>query len=472
MSAQGDFNAVEAQREKTSVALTSLAAACALTVLKIVIGVWTNSLGIVSEAAHSGLDLATAAVTLWTVRASGRPADDEHHYGHGKFENVSALVQTALLWMVCGWIIFEGVQRLAGIEEAHVNANVWAFAVIILSIVVDIGRSRALSRAAAKYQSQALEADALHFSTDVWSSLVVLVGLICAALGDRLGIAGLHRADAAAALAVAGIVLVVSFRLAQRAVAELVDTVPAELRERIERAVGKVTGVLRVSRVRLRRSGAAHFVDVTIDADRTARFEQAHELTESVEAAVTEILPGADVVVHVEPTASTGESLSDTIALLAARMGLNAHSIHVYQQRSFRVVELHIEVPGSLMLKEAHEMAHRLESAVREAATDVRRIVTHIEPAPEPAGPAALRANEPAVREAIDDFLNTTGRSGAAHCINVNSVGGRLNVSLHLALDANLTITEAHELSERLERHIRQRVPTTDRVVIHVEPSR
>ncbi len=472
MSADHPEFDLHGHREKRWVALSSLLAAVVLTATKIVVGLWTNSLGILSEAAHSALDLAAAAITVWTVRTSGQPADAEHHYGHGKFENLSALVQTVLLWIVCGWIIFEGCRRLFGVEDSHVDANVWAFGVIVLSIVVDLSRSRALAHAAKKYRSQALEADALHFSTDVWSSLVVLLGLFCAAAGQRFGIGWLHRADAAAALAVAGIVIVVSLRLGKRAVDELVDAVPAELRDRVERATAAVAGVLAVSRVRLRRSGPAHFVDLTVKVERTATLERAHALTDAIEQAVEQALPGADVVVHIEPQADSGEDLAATIQWLADRMGLKAHSVHVYQQRSGRAVELHLEVDRRLTLDEAHLQSSRFEAALREASPDVRRIVTHIEPSPHSEPQPAQRADEPAVREAIERFVAGEDDSVSAHAVSLNTIDGRLGVSLHLRLDAELSITAAHELSERLERHLRENVPQLDRVVIHVEPNR
>ncbi len=472
MSADASEFDLLAHRDKRRVALTSLFAAILLTATKIIVGVWTNSLGILSEAAHSALDLAAAAITVWTVRTAGRPADADHHYGHGKFENLSALVQTGLLWIVCGWIIFEGFSRLFGVEEVHVDANIWAFGVIVLSIVVDLSRSRALAHAARKYRSQALEADALHFSTDVWSSLVVLLGLFCAAAGQRFGIAWLHRADAAAALAVAAIVIVVSLRLGKRAVDELVDAVPAELRDRVEQSAAAVDGVLAVARVRVRRSGPSHFVDLTVSAERTATLERAHSLTDAIEEAVEKAIPGADVVVHIEPQANAAEDLAATIQWLAARMGLRAHSIHVYQQRGARAVELHLEVDRRLTLDEAHLQSSRFEAALREAVADVRRIVTHIEPAAEPEPQSAQRTDEPAVREAIDQFLARSDQSVSAHAVSLNTINGRLGVSLHLRLDAELSITAAHELSERLERHLRENVPQLDRVVIHVEPDR
>jgi cation diffusion facilitator family transporter len=243
----------EATRDKTRVALTSVVAAVALTGTKVVVGVMSGSLGILSEAAHSALDLVAAAVTYFAVRAAARPADREHTYGHGKVENLSALFETVLLLATCVWIVWEAVRRLV-FADAHVEASGWAFGVMALSIVVDWSRSRALKRAADKYQSQALEADALHFSTDIWSSCVVIVGLGCVWLAGRLQLPWLVRADAVAAVGVAAIVVWISVKLGRRTVDALLDAVPGELRDQVAEAA-RVRDVLDVGQVRIRQSG-------------------------------------------------------------------------------------------------------------------------------------------------------------------------------------------------------------------------
>ena len=236
-----------AEREKSRVALSSVVAAVFITALKLVVGLETNSLGILSEAAHSGLDMLAAILTLVAVRIAARPPDKEHPYGHGKVENISAFMETMLLVATCIWIIKEAVERLVS-GSAHVDANFWGFGVIVLSIVVDIGRSRALGRAAKTYRSQALEADALHFSSDVWSSVVVLAGLLFVSIGQPL-------VDAVAAIVVAVLVLVVSFRMGRRSIQALMDRVPDGLEEELDGLVRGVSGVSNVSGIRLRQSG-------------------------------------------------------------------------------------------------------------------------------------------------------------------------------------------------------------------------
>ena len=295
------YSETQAIFEKKRAAVLSVAAAILLTVLKLAVGLWTNSLGILSEALHSGLDLAAAVVTLFAIRVSARPADRDHTYGHGKIENLSALFETLLLLATCVWIIHEAVSRLFLNEVVEIRPSIWAFAVMFVSILVDIGRSRALRRTAAKYNSQALEADALHFSTDIWSSLVVVLGLCGVLAAERLGIPWLMKADAAAALGVALIVVWVSLKLGRKSINDVLDAVPEDLQDRVKQAVAAVAGVEEVRQVRLRRSGPEIFADVTLTVWHAEGLRGAHEIADRAEEAIKQLLPGVDVVVHVEP---------------------------------------------------------------------------------------------------------------------------------------------------------------------------
>jgi len=288
-------------QEKNAAAWNSVAAACFLTGLKVGVGLVSGSLGILAEAAHSGLDCVAAIVTLFAVRAATKPADSDHTYGHGKVENLSALAETLLLLATCGWILHEAIVRLTS-RQVPVDASFWAFAVMGISIAVDVSRSRMLYRVAAKHRSQALEADALHFRTDIWSSSVVLVGLV----GVRLaawdsGLSFLRKADAVAALVVAATVVVVSGRLGVRTVQALLDSSPPGMTERITATVAAVEGVFDCHAVRVRHSGPYYFVDLHITVDGEQPLRAAHALTERVEQAVERLLPGADVTVHPEP---------------------------------------------------------------------------------------------------------------------------------------------------------------------------
>lgn len=289
-----------ADREKNRVALTSVGAAVLLTGMKIVVGLSTGSIGILSEAAHSGIDLLAALMTFWAVRASAKPPDSDHLYGHGKIENFSALFETGLLLATCVWIAYEAGKRLVT-GAGHVEATVWSFVIMGVSIVIDVSRSRALAATAKKHRSQALEADALHFSTDVWSSSVVLVGLAGVWFSHRPGLEWLARADAVAALGVAGIAALVSFRLGRKSVDDLLDAAPTGLLERIARAASAVEEVVGVSQVRVRRSGPKTFADVILQVGRGLSVEQAHAIAHAAEDAIRGAVLDVDVMVHTEP---------------------------------------------------------------------------------------------------------------------------------------------------------------------------
>jgi cation diffusion facilitator family transporter len=298
--------ATDREHEKRWAAASSVVAAVGLTTFKILVGIATGSLGILAEAAHSSLDLVAAFATLFAVRISGTPADTRHLYGHGKVENLSALFETVLLLVTCAWIIWGAVNRLI-VQKLDIEVTVWSFAVMATSIVVDVSRSRMLYRVARKYASDALEADALHFRTDIWSSSVVIVGLLCVKIGDWLpALHFLRYSDAVAAIVVALIVVQVSVKLGVRTTQALLDAAPAGIDRRIAAAVETVPGVGNCHHVRVRYSGARPFVDVHVLLDGNQTLRAAHELTEEIERAIEHLLPEADVTVHPEPRAGAG----------------------------------------------------------------------------------------------------------------------------------------------------------------------
>ena len=290
------------QKEKTAVALSSVFAAIGLTGFKIIVGLLTNSLGILAEAAHSALDLAAAIMTFFAVRISDKPADQEHPFGHGKVENISALFETLLLLATSAWIIYEATHRLSALET-HVEVSIWSFIVMSTSIVVDISRSRMLMKAAKKHNSQALEADALHFSTDIWSSSVVILGLILVMVGRYYpNLAFLEKGDAIAALVVAVIVIFVSVELGARSIQALLDSAPKNgERETIIKEIGRMKTIEDVHDVRIRTSGAGWFVDMHVLMNGDLTLSESHAVTEQIERKVRKILPKSDVTVHVEP---------------------------------------------------------------------------------------------------------------------------------------------------------------------------
>jgi len=451
-------------------------AAALLVTLKTIVGLATHSLGVLSEAAHSGLDLVAAGITYFSVRLADKPADAKHQYGHGKIENLSAFVQTGLLFVTCAWIVWEATRRLF-YKEVHVEPTSWAFAVMTLSITIDYFRSRALARVARKYSSQALEADALHFRTDVWSSSVVIVGLVLVLLANRWRLSWLTHADPIAALTVAGFVVYISFRLGKRTVDVLLDAAPAGMRAEVAGAVAGVEDVLSVERVRTRRAGNRHFIDVTIAVSRTIPFERVHAISEAVEEAIRARIPKSDVMVHVEPGVAISENLFDAIRTIAARHNLNVHDVVAHQvavsghRRPHLVVDLHLEVAENLSLRQAHTLASRIEQEVRQELPEIDTINTHIE-THIAAVATADRLQE--LASALQLHLADLGREfpevQGFHDLQVRTVEGQVVVSCHCVLDGTLPVTRVHDLTTELELRIKQRFPQLFRATIHCEP--
>ncbi len=459
----------QANSEKHLIARNSVYAAIFLTSMKLIIGLATGSLGILSEALHSGLDLVAAAITLIAVRISSKPADSQHTYGHGKVENLSALFETMLLLATSIWIIDEAIQRLF-FKNVTVELSAWAFVIIIVAIAVDWSRSRALMRVAVKYHSQALEADALHFSTDIWSSFVVLVGLIFVLMARVFGIAWLAKADAVAALGVSGIVVYVSLKLGLRTITALIDGVPSGIREEIVRAA-QVPGVSEIRRVRIRQSGPDAFADITLSVARDMALVKAHDIANTAEVAVKKVLPGADVVVHVDPDQNGPRDLVSVIQVLAGQNGLSAHGVRIYNIAGRREIELHLVVDPALKLSEAHEAASLFEQELRQADPGLLNIVTHLEPGGEEAVVFdATRVNAGYINRVVNKLPDVLGIPCAPHSIVTHRVGNEFELSFHCMLDPSLSLTDVHAFTERAEQSIRSQVPAVGRVVIHTEP--
>jgi cation diffusion facilitator family transporter len=471
MSGMPVISTPEAMRaEKRAAAGNSVLAAIVVTGLKIAVGLTTGSLGILSEAAHSGLDLIAALVTFFSVGVSDKPADADHQYGHGKVENFSAFVETGLLLLTCGWIIYEAALRLF-FRHIEIEPSLAAFAVMIFSMGVDWWRSRVLGRIASKYNSQALEADALHFSTDIWSGGVVVVGLLLVLGGRAYGIDWLRDADPIAALFVAGVVISVSWRLARRTVDALLDAAPAGVRSQIQDAVSRVDGVLEVDRVRIRRAGNRYFADLNVGLARTVTFQRSGQLADAVTEAVHRILPEADVTVQPLPRAQHSENIFDRIRAVAAHQNLNVHDISVQDFSGHLHVEQHIELDERMPLKQAHDQVTELEADMRRDVPEISDILTHIE-----SEPATIEESEelPSNRE-LEQRLRRIATQFPeildVHEFVFKRVRGRLFVSCHCTLPDQLPLARVHDLQTELEIRFKQAAPELFRVLIHPEPS-
>jgi cation diffusion facilitator family transporter len=451
-------------KEKKFIAITSVAAAVFLTGFKLGIGLWTNSLGILSEAAHSGLDLMAALITLFAVTFADRPADEDHQYGHGKLENISAFLETLLLVITCAWIVWEGMSRLLA-QAHHVEANMWSFIVMGTSILIDVSRSRALYRVAKKYHSQALEADALHFSSDVWSSLTVIGGLFFVWIGYPVF-------DALAAIAVALLVLFVSYRLGRRTIDALMDRVPGDIKKQIENAIATVEGVEELRKLRIRSSGAHVFVDAVVAIRRTIPFQSAHAIMDAVEKAVHAAHERADVVVHAEPFEAKDETIIDKIRMIVMDKGLRApHNIEVHITDGKYFIDFDVEYAKGLTFAEAHEISSDIERRIQEQLSSVGKVTIHME---------EYEASEHPLHDVtkIESVLSSEIRSITEQQKDVLACtellllqeGNKYNATLTCQVNKTKTLDEVHQIISEIEIVLFQHFKQLRRITIHAEP--
>lgn len=459
-----DSMEMEFIREKKRAALSSVGAAVFLVSMKLVVGIQTNSLGILSEAAHSGLDLIAAILTYVAVVIADRPPDKEHQYGHGKIENVSALLQTFLLFLTCAWIVTEAIRRLIS-HETHIEATAWSFGVMGIAIAVDLSRSRALSRIGRKHRSQALEADALHFSSDVWSSLVVIVGLIFVSIGYA-------TVDAIAAVGVALLVLFISYRLGRRTIDALMDRVPEGLYERMLSTIQTVEGVEEVRSIRLRPSGPKVFVDTTVAIRRTTPFERAHAVMDKVETTIHSTYPNVDVVVHAEPLESKDETIADKIRMIVIKKGLRApHNLEVHLTNEKYYVDFDIEYQRGKIFAEAHELTSYIEEQIRSEIPTVEKVTIHMEEyQPEEMEFSNVTDVETALRENIRATVLQNKNIMTCSDITLLKVGGKFNVSLTCQIEKTKTLEEVHQTISETEAGLYEKFKQLRRVTIHAEP--
>ena len=455
------------QKDKERVALGSLTASGGLTIAKGVVGFLTGSLAILSEAAHSLIDLGATIMTYFAVRISGRPADEEHHYGHGKVESVTALAETAMLFVLSGVVIWEAGSRLLSNQGHIVEASLLAFAVIVVSVVVDFFRARLLYRVARETSSEALEADALHFGSDMWSSLAVLVGLGGVAFGFQW-------ADSAAAVVVAVFVCIAGWRLGRRTIDTLTDTAPPGAAETVRRIASRVGGVVGVDGVRVRPVGDKLFVEVAVAVSRTLPLDRVGALKEQVAKAIRVEMPRAEVGVDAAPRALDDETVQERVMVISRNQALAVHHVTVHDIRGQHSVSLDLEVDRNLALGKAHDIADKLEAALREELGPGVEVETHIEPLqpPEAAGREAPPERVRAVEMALGEIGAEVGMIRNVHNVRVRETDEGEIVNFHCRFDPALAVQVVHEKVDEVERALRRRSPSIKRVIGHAEPRR
>ena len=450
--------------QKQRVALWSMSASGGMSAIKIAAAVLTGSLGVLSEALHSVIDFGATVVTVFAVRWADQPADDEHHYGHAKIESVAALLETALLFVTAIFIAYHAVLRLYEGQEP-VTIQWWVIALLVVSIIVDLNRSRALNKTAKATSSEALAADAAHFQSDMWSSGAVLLGLV--------GVwAGFPWADSVAALGVCGFILHIGWNLGGKTLNTLLDTAPAGLTEAVRAAALSQNGVLAVSQLRVRPAGATLFVDLGLDVPRTLPLTEATTLRANLERAIKTLHPNADVNIVTNLVALDSETAIQKVSVIAAARGLAVHHLLVQQLGDKLAVSFDFEVDGKTSLLVAHEMATALEADIRTGLGGNVEVESHIEPQPMTllSGREASAKVKAQVSATLIRLAKQEKSLKDLHNIRIRETEGGLFVHYHCRFSSKMNVEGVHAAVDRLETRFMQAQPKVRRVVAHAEP--
>ncbi|NTV61703.1 MAG: cation-efflux pump [Chlorobiaceae bacterium] len=456
---------MEANKKKQRVALSSVAASVLLTLMKLVVGFMTGSIGIISEAAHSALDFGAAALTYFAVKVSDKPADRKHHYGHAKIESVSALIETGLLIVTSVWIIYAAIERLLS-GSTEIEVAWYSIAIMVISIVVDFSRARALKKVAKETSSKALEADALHFSSDILSSAVVILGLVFVSLG-------IQWADAVAGIAVAFMVAWAAIRLGKTTIDILIDAAPEGIAERIEEMACSVQGVVDIDKIRVKPTGPQVFVEMAITVNRTLSVEKVQSICATLENLVRDEFPVADITINTKPVALTSETIAERVHVVGLNHNLHAHNISTSLDGEKKHITFDVEVDQQLTVKKAHDIVTALEDDLHREFDGEIDICIHLDP---------LRYEErnttllPSPEEQRLQGIITNASKQFVEIHDVHDIRIRLTekrklcITMHCSFRDEVLLEEAHSLTSRLEGAIYHALPEACRVIIHAEP--
>ena len=436
-----------------------------LTGMKLVVGIVTGSIGIISEAAHSGLDFGVASLTYFAVKIGDKPADRDHHYGHTKVESIAALIESGILLIASSLIIYEAAQRLIH-RETEVKVTWYSILVLIISIVVDFSRSRALAKVAKETKSQALEADALHFNLDIFSSAVVLGGLVFVTIG-------ITWADAIAGIAVALIVLSAAFRLGKRTVNVLTDAAPEGITEQIIAVTKTVNGVVNIEKIRVKPAGPHVFVEMTVNVSRNLSLESVQLICSTIESHVSKICEIGDITINTKPVALDCETVAERVHIIGMNHNINVHNIATTTAEDRVLVSFDVEVDRGLTIKEAHDIVSNFEDDIRKEFNSNIDISIHIDPLP-----PDEKGSTPLAPEEEDDLKKIIMRTAEeiGHIYDVQNIQirktekERLFISLLCSFDNSVLLDEVHSITKAFEWMILQNIPNAYRVIIHAEP--
>ena len=454
---------------KVKVALNSLYAAVFITLIKVAAAYFSGSLAILTEVVNSGIDIFVCLVTIFSVKYAAKPADEDHNYGHEKAENFSALVQVLFLFGTSAFILYEGIARLFLNKPYDIHITIWIFGALLLSMVIDFFRARTLNKIADETKSQALKADALHFSSDILSSSIVIAGLIFTYFG-------FEKADAISALVVAGIIIYLGLKMSRKAVDSLLDRVPPGLSEKIRYETLLIDGVEGIRNFRIRSTGANIFIDMVIEISRIIPFSKAHDIMDAVERRLHQLIENADIVIHSEPVETDKETINDKIKMIVNSYGMKCHDVFSHKIGNEIISELHIEVTDTNDLIKAHDRVTEIEDKIKSEIGIISNVKIHID---EPSnilydttditGKSGDMITE--IKKIVGQNKNVTSSSDYSVIIT----NGKIRVSLNCTFDYHFSLDEVHDIVTLLESKIlaelKERYPKLSNVIIHAEPS-
>ncbi len=458
-------------QKKINVAKNSLYAALIITAIKVVAAYFSGSLGVLSEVFNSAVDIFVCIITILSIKYSARPPDADHNYGHEKIENFSAIFQVFILFITSAYIIYEASVRLFINKNTEVKVSIWIFAALIVSMVIDFYRARTLKRVAEETKSNALEADALHFSTDILSSGAVIVGLILVYLNIS------KIADTIAALFVTGIIIYLGFKLSKKAVDSLMDRVPPGLYEKVRYETLLMKGVEDIKSCRIRSSGSKIYIDMTILVSRLVPFSKAHDIMDSVERKIKQLIENADVVIHSEPVETQNETINDKIRMIVSDYGLKCHDIYSHKIDNEIYSELHLEVDNTNDLIKAHDTVTKIEDRIKKGIDVISHLKIHIdEPSEIVFDTKDITENSNEILREVNKILKESNDVVSSNDIQIVSTNGKIRISMNCVFNYIHSFDEVHDIVTMLESKIylnlKQIYPKLANVIIHAEPSK
>ncbi len=463
------------KNNKQRAAFSSVIAAVFLTLIKIIVGILIGSLGILSEALHSGLDLCAAVITLFAVKYSDKPADRDHHYGHGKIESFSALLETVLLFVTCAWIIHEAVQKLFFGKSVEIIGSQWGILTMIIAIGVDLGRVKVLKEVSHEHRSQALEADAIHFSSDIWSSSAVIAGLVCVWVGSYFKIPYLQYADPIAALGVALLVIKVSFKLGKETIDVLLDTAPKGMQDKILNEIKNINGIIDINTIRIRPSGAEYFININIGVDKNKSHNELNTIVHEIRNKIEAVISNSDISVSTFPVdvfENQGDKIYNDVSKIVARFPIctNVHNIKVYEVQGKKKIAAHIELKEDISLKQSHELEHKIQSTIEDELVEIDEASIHFQCFEKIDEAEEITETRKDIIENILESTNKMSESINCHDIRLYTKNNKISTFLHCELKEDYSIDNLDKLSRKITNQLKDNIECIDSVHIHFEP--